>query len=65
MISKSALFTLSASLIVLFTVTACDRNPYKVNLTGIECDLTVRDLGRDIFETQPYALSDKADIIKA
>jgi len=63
MISKSALCTLSVSVIILFGVTACDRNPYKVNLSGIECDLTVRDLGREIFETPPNALSAKADTL--
>lgn len=63
MISKSALCTLSVSVITLFGVTACDRNPYKVNLSGIECDLTVRDFGREIFETPPNALSNKADTL--
>ena len=64
MISKSVHFTLSASVIILLCVTACDRNPYKVNLSGIECDLTMRDLGREIFETPPNALSDKADTLR-
>jgi len=64
MISKSALFRLSASIILLFTTAACVRNPYKVNLSGTECDLTLRDLGSEIFETPPYALSDKADTLK-
>jgi hypothetical protein len=64
MISNSARFTLSASVILLFCVTACDRSPYKVNLSGIECDLTVRDLGREIFETPPHELSDKADTLR-
>jgi hypothetical protein len=64
MTSKSALFILSASVIIFFGVTACDRNPYKVNLSGIECDLTVKDLGREIFETPPHALADKAETLK-
>ena len=64
MISKSSLCALSVSVIILFGVTACDRNPYNVNLSGIECDLTVRDLGREIFETPPNALSAKADTLK-
>ncbi|MFZ0472607.1 MAG: hypothetical protein WAL94_08335, partial [Bacteroidales bacterium] len=64
MTSKSVLFALSASVIIFFGATACDRNPYKVNLSGIECDLTVKDLGREIFETPPHALADKADTLK-
>jgi hypothetical protein len=64
MISKSALFALSASLIILSGSTACNRDPYKVNLSGIECDLTLRDLGREIFETPPHELADKAETLK-
>jgi hypothetical protein len=63
MISKSSLCTLTASTILFIIIPACDRNPYKVNLSGIECDLTVRDLGREIFETPPHLLSAKADTL--
>lgn len=48
----------------LLVVIACRRDPYKVNLTGIECDLQVRDLGRDIFETPPNELAAKADTLR-
>jgi hypothetical protein len=64
MLPKSALFRFSASVILLSVITACVRNPYEVNLSGIECDLTVRDLGREIFETPPHLLSDKADTLR-
>ncbi len=64
MTSKSSIFGLSLSVILLFGVSACDRNPYKVNLSGIDCDLTVRNLGSEIFETPPHMLSDKADTLK-
>jgi len=63
MISRSALFALSASLIILSGSTACNRDPYKVNLSGIECDITVRDLGREIFETPPHELAEKAETL--
>jgi hypothetical protein len=64
MISKSAFLKLSVSVIILFGVAACDRNPYKVNLSGTECDLTLRDLGSEIFDTPPHALADKADTLR-
>ena len=64
MTSKSSIFGLSISVILLIGGSACDRNPYKVNLSGIECDLTVRDLGKEIFETPPHMLSDKANSLK-
>lgn len=61
---KANLSKLSLAVMVLAVMSSCVRNPYKVNLKGIECDLTVRDLGKDIFETPPNELGAKADTLK-
>lgn len=61
---KALLSILSISVIQVTFTTACVRNPYKADLKGIECDLTVRDLGREIFETPPNELAAKADSLK-
>ena len=50
--------------VTLLVVVSCHRDPYKVNLSGIEYDLQIRDLGRDIFETPPNELAAKADSLK-
>lgn len=60
----SSFFRVSVSLLLLLVVTACRRDPYKVNLSGIECDLTLRNLGREIFETPPNEMAARADILK-
>ena len=64
MISISSLFRLSLSVILIAGITACNHNPYKVNLSGTECDLAVKDLGREIFETPPNELGNKADELR-
>ena len=64
MIHVASFFRLAGSVLLILAVTACRRDPYKVNLSGIECDLSVRDLGRDIFETPPNELAEKAEWLK-
>ena len=64
MIHVASFFRLAGSVLLILVFTACRRDPYKVNLSGIECDLSVRDLGRDIFETPPNELADKAEWLK-
>jgi hypothetical protein len=61
---KEFLLKMTLSVALVTGVTACVRNPYKVNLSGIECDLTVRDLSCEIFETPPNELSAMADTLK-
>jgi len=61
---KAILSKLSQAIMIVAVMSSCTRNPYKVNLKGIECDLTVRDLGKDIFETPPNELDAKADTLK-
>ena len=48
----------------LLVVVSCQRDPYKVNLSGIECDLQIRDLGSEIFETPPNELAALADSLR-
>lgn len=54
----------AALLIIILSTAACVRNPYKVNISGIDCDLNVKDLGSEIFETAPPDLNAKADTLK-
>jgi hypothetical protein len=61
---KAFLLKLSLPLMVIAVIAGCVRNPYNVKLKGIECDLTIRDLGRDIFETPPNELEAKADTLR-
>lgn len=49
---------------VIAIFAACVRNPYKADLKGIECDLTIKDLGSDIFDTPPNEIGAKADTLK-
>ncbi|MDZ7635462.1 MAG: hypothetical protein U5L72_13935 [Bacteroidales bacterium] len=64
MIHVASFFRLAGWVLLILAVTACRRDPYNVNLSGIECDLSVRDLGRDIFETPPNELAEKAEWLK-
>jgi hypothetical protein len=61
---RATFFRLQVSLILLLTVFSCRRDPYKVNLSGIECDLTIRDLAGEIFDTPPNRMAEKADTLK-
>jgi len=51
------------ALLIVILSTACMRNPFRVDLTGVECNVTVRDLGSEIFDTPPPQLSAKADTL--
>jgi hypothetical protein len=64
MTHSSTFSRLTVSLLFLVALTACHRDPYKVNLKGIECKLTMRDLGKDIFETPPNEMDGKAELLK-
>jgi len=54
----------SVLLLILMLIISCRRDPYKVNLSGIECDIVIRDLGGEIFETPPNEMAAKADDLK-
>ncbi|MCU0379366.1 MAG: hypothetical protein MUC78_14020 [Bacteroidales bacterium] len=56
--------SITAAVLILLVSAACVRNPYKVNVSGIKCDLSVRDLAQEIFETAPPDLSDLADTLR-
>lgn len=60
----SSIYRLAVLLMLLLAVTACRRDPYKVNLSGVTCDLELRDLGRDIFETPPNEMAGKAEELR-
>jgi hypothetical protein len=51
-------------IVVLLVFFACRRDPYKVNLSGIECDIQIKDLASDIFDTPPNELAAKADTLR-
>jgi len=64
MIHNASFSRFTVPLLLLMVVTSCHRDPYRVNLSGIEIDLSVRDLGRDIFETPPNEMAARADWLK-
>lgn len=53
-------------ILVLFIIisASCRRDPYRVNLSGIDVNLEIRDLGGDIFGTPPNEMASKADELK-
>lgn len=53
----------SVTLLALFS--GCGRNPYSVNISGVSYDLTITDMGGDIFNTPPPLLPGKIDTLKA
>src|SRR5512133_2860150 len=53
----------TCALLIVILSTACMRNPFRVDITGVECNVTVRDLGSEIFDTPPPQLSAKADTL--
>lgn len=60
---KAIIPALTAAFIIVYASTGCVRNPYKVNVSDIDCDITIRDLSREIFETAPPDLSARADTL--
>lgn len=54
---------ITVAVLVLLTVflASCRRDPYRVNLSGVQLNLEVRDLGSDIFGTPPNEIAAKAD----
>lgn len=54
----AGLFILSLTIVL---TSGCKRDPFRVNLSGIQCDIKIKDLGKEIFETPPPQLSAKAD----
>lgn len=60
---KAIVRALTCGLVIIHVATSCVRNPYEVNISGIECDLSVRNLASDIFETAPPDLSARADTL--
>lgn len=61
MCNRTLQVRLILALSVIILSSGCGRDPFRVNLTGIESDITIRDLGSEIFETPPPELSDRAD----
>ncbi|HUW92349.1 MAG TPA: hypothetical protein VMV74_04225 [Bacteroidales bacterium] len=55
---------LFAALFIVSLTAGCVRNPFRVDLAGIECDVTIRDLGSEIFDTPPPQLSAQADTLR-
>ncbi len=53
----------AVSLLMMLAVvtSSCRRDPYKVNLSGIDLDLKIRDLNSDIFGTPPNEMAARAD----
>lgn len=47
-------------LLAIFS-SSCRRDPYQVNISGIDLDLGIRDLGSEIFGTPPNEIASKAD----
>ncbi len=64
MTKRLSLLLFLAALLTLALIVSCHRDPYKVDLSGIECDLEVRDLGSAIFETPPNELAARAESLK-
>lgn len=62
---SSTLLRLTAALLLVLAFVSCRRDPYSVNLKGIDCELSIRDLGKDIFETPPNEMAARADWLKA
>jgi hypothetical protein len=63
--TRFAKFYVIPALVFLVMVSAaCRRDPYKVNLSGIEVNLSIKDLGSDIFGTPPNELAARADSLK-
>jgi len=54
---------ISLSLFVIMLL-GCKRDPYSVNVGKIECDIEIKDLGKDIFETSPPSLGMMADSLR-
>ncbi|MCU0458850.1 MAG: hypothetical protein MUE37_07125 [Bacteroidales bacterium] len=54
------------TILVLFILItgSCRRDPYRVNLSGIDLSLEIRDLGGDIFSTPPNEIGSKAEDLK-
>lgn len=58
--------SITNGILLLFIIisASCRRDPYRVNLSGIELNLEIRDLGGDIFGTPPNEMASKADELK-
>lgn len=50
--------------VLIIFVSSCRRDPYRVNVSGIQLDLEIRDLGSDIFGTPPNEMAAMADSLK-
>lgn len=59
------IMSLLAVTAILVIFSGCRHNQYNVRLTGVDCDLHFRDLGRDIFETPVTELAARADSLKS
>ncbi|HNT92648.1 MAG: hypothetical protein H6545_03730 [Bacteroidales bacterium] len=60
----ASLVTLTTAFLILIVTASCRRDPYKVNLTGIEVEVDIRDLAGDIFGTPPNEMADRAETLK-
>ncbi len=62
LVARAGKILLLISAVALFS---CRHNQYKVNISGIELQLQMRDLGGDIFNTPPNELAAKAEYLKS
>jgi len=61
MTHTARLITIPALVLLTVFSSSCRRDPYRVNLSGVEINLEIRDLGSEIFGTPPNEMAAKAD----
>lgn len=53
--------------VILFIVMSfgCEHNRFRLYVSAINCEISIKDLGSDIFDTPPPKLEAKADVLRA
>jgi len=51
--------------VILLTLSACKRDEYRVNISGIELDMKIRRLEQDLFSVNPNEITGKIPELKA
>jgi len=54
-------FILIVIILILIPIISCKRNPYRVNLEGIEYEVTISRLEKELFDGDPGTLSGRKD----
>ncbi|HNX67081.1 MAG TPA: hypothetical protein PKH02_09385 [Bacteroidales bacterium] len=57
--------TLFLSLLLVIGITGCKKNSFNVDISGIKYNLTIRDLGADIFNLSPPEVAAAVEPLKA